>query len=105
MMSRKRQKGPPFVMLEKATLNSPECKSLTNSEFRVYVYIKKNYNGGNNEQIPLKYSELEDIMAPGTISKALKGLISKGWIEKTEHGGMFRYYCLYDLTGRYDRIR
>lgn len=104
-MSRKVRKGPPFVMLEKETLHSLECKVLTNTEFRVYAYIKKNYNGSNNGEISFKYTELKGAMAPATISSALKGLQGKGWIEKTQHGGLYRYYCLYKLTGKYDRIR
>lgn len=104
-MSRKRKSGPPFVMLEKFTLQSEEWKKLSPSEMITYIYIKKNYNGGNNGEIPLKYSELKGILAPATISKALKGLITKEWVEKTKYGGLYRYYCLYKLTGKYDRIR
>ena len=102
---RRRRKGPPFVMLERATLRSQGWKRLSHSEMITYIYIKYNYNGGNNGQIPLKYSELKGILVPATLSGALKGLIRKGWIEKTKHGGLYRYYCLYKLTGKYDRIR
>jgi len=35
----------------------------------------------------------------------LKGLLGKGWIEKTQYGGMYRYSCLYKLTGNHDVIR
>ena len=102
---RTKHKGPPFVMLDRETLNSAECKALSNAEFRVYAYIKKKYNGSNNGEISLKYAELGDFMAPGTISTALKGLESKGWIERTKHGGLYRYFNLFRLTGRFDRIR
>ena len=102
---KRRGKGAPFVMLEKNTLNSQDWKKLSHPEMLTYIYIKKNYNGTNNGEISLKYSELKGIMAPGTIANALKGLITKEWIEKTKHGGMFRYYCLYKLTGKYDQIR
>ena len=93
------------MMLERETLNSLKWKELSPSEMIVYIYIKKNYNGVNNGEISFKYSELKSIFAPATISKSLKNLIDKGWIEKTKHGGMFRYYCLYKLTGKHDRIR
>jgi len=92
-------------MLERKTLRSQEWKKLTRSEMITYIYIKKNYDGYNNGEISLKYSELKGVLASATLSKALKGLIVKGWIEKTEHGGMFRYYCLYKLTAKYDVIR
>jgi len=104
-MKRKRHGGPPFVMLEKDTLHKQEWKQLTHAEMIAYIYIKHNYNGKNNGQIPLKYIELKGILAPATLKKALVGLEAKGWIEKTRHGGMYRYYCLYKLTGNHDRVR
>ncbi|MFH0931875.1 MAG: hypothetical protein V1890_08070 [Candidatus Zixiibacteriota bacterium] len=98
-------KGPSFVMLEKDTLNRPEWRKLSPSAMITYIYIKKNYNGGNNGEIPFKYVELKGILAPATISRSLKELQGNEWIEKTRYGGMFRYYCLYKLTGKNDRIR
>lgn len=92
-------------MLDKSLLKGPAWKELTHSEMVTYIHLKANHNGSNNGEIPFKYSEMKGIMAPDTISKALKGLIKKGWIEKTKYGGMFRYYCLYKLTGKYDVIR
>ncbi len=102
---KKKKSGPPFVMLEKATLKSKEWKVLTSSEKLIYIYIKKNHNGLNNGEIPFKYSEATDEFSSATISRALKGLIKKEWIEKTRHGGLYRFYCLYRLTGKYDRVR
>ncbi len=104
-MSRKKNKHRRFVLLERQTLLSTFWKELTHAEMIVYIYLKNNFNGVNNGQIPLKYLELKGVMAPATLSKALKGLITKGWIEKTQHGGMYRYYCLYQLTGKYDCIK
>lgn len=102
-MPRHRRHSRPFVMFDKEMLNSTNWKVLSHSEMVVYLYIKRNFNGSNNGEIPLKYAELKDIMAPATIKKALTGLEANGWIEKTKHGGLYRYYCLYKLTGRYDR--
>ena len=104
-MRRQKNKHRRFVMLERQTLLSLQWKQLSHSEMIAYIYLKNNFNGGNNEQIPLKYSELKGVMAPATLSKALKGLQSKGWIEKTQHGGLYRYFCLYKLTGKYDSIK
>ena len=36
---------------------------------------------------------------------AIKGLEEKQWIERTRHGGMFRFYNKYKLTGKYDFLR
>jgi len=100
----KNKKHNPFVMLLRQTLISAPWQALTHSEMIAYIYIKKNYNGGNNGQIPLKYVELKRVLAAATLAKALKGLISKGWIEKTQHGGLFRFSCFYKLTGTHDPI-
>jgi len=104
-MHKKKNKHRRFVMLERQTLLSPKWKELSHSEMIAYIYIKNNFNGSNNGDIPLKYLELKGILAPETLSKALKGLESKEWIEKTKYGGMFRYYNLYRLTGRHDCIK
>ncbi len=103
-MRHKKNKHRRFVLLERNTLLSPEWQNLSHSEMIAYIYIKNNFNGANNGAIPLKYAELKGIFAPATLSKALKGLQTKGWIERTEHGGLYRYYCLYKLTGTHDVI-
>jgi uncharacterized membrane protein len=100
---RKKKYSPRFVMLEHKTLKGKEWKSLKPSEKLIYIYIKANYNGLNNGEIPFRYSEVE--FTHPTISNALKSLETQGWIEKTKHGGLFRFYCLYKLTGKYDVIR
>ncbi len=105
MFKKKKRYGPPFVMLEKATLDSKEWKQLSPPEMLVYIYIKKNYNGRNNGAIVLRYSELKPIFAPATISKGLKGLAAKGWVERTKFGGICRYTNMFKLTGQHDRIR
>ena len=89
-------------MLDRSMLDSPEWRTLSPAEMLTYVYLKKNYNGRNNGQIPLRYSWLKDIFAAATLSKALKGLEAKGWIEKTKLGGLYRYSCEYKLTGKCD---
>jgi hypothetical protein len=101
----KKNKHRRFVLLERQTLISAQWKELTHAEMITYIYIKNNFNGGNNGNIPMKYSELKGVFAPATLSKALKGLERKEWIEKTRYGGLFRYYCLYKLTGKYDCIK
>lgn len=103
-MRRKKKGFIPFAPIFKDVLSKPEWKSLSRSEKLIYIYIKANYNGRNNGEIPFTYLSVKGEFASATISKALKGLIRNGWIEKTEHGGLFRYYCLYKLTLKYDRV-
>ena len=70
-MARKKNKHRRFVLIERQTLMSPQWRELSHAEMIAYIYIKNNYNGGNNGEIPLKYSELKSVMAPATLSKAL----------------------------------
>ncbi len=108
MGSSRRKKCAPFVMLEKATLKSDEWQQLSLHAKYLYMKIKAKFNGTNNGKIAFRYSEIrgeDKFKSDATISKYLKELISKGWIDKTEHGGLFRYYCLYRLTGKCDQIR
>jgi len=91
-------------MLRKELLDSEEWQRLTASEMVAYIFIKRYYNGGNNGEIQVHYASMRKVMAPGTLSRAIKGLQQKGWIEKTVHGGLYRYVSKYKLTGKYDRL-
>ena len=94
-----------FVMLLREMLRSKEWKELSPPAREVYIQLKGKYNGHNNGEIRLYYSELEGIKgisSPSTISNAFSELESKGWIERTEIGGLFRHFNEYKLTGKYD---
>jgi len=104
-MARRRNSGPPFVMMEKNTLRCQDWKQLSHTEMIAYLYLKANYNGSNNGKIQLPYKSMEAVMAHKTLSTALKGLVDKGWIERTQRGGLYRYVCHYRLTGKYDLLR
>jgi hypothetical protein len=103
---RRRPEFPPFLMLGKdMILHCDEWKQLSPSAKLVYIYIKARHNGRNNGRISLPYSELETVKglgSPSTVSSALKELVKKGWIRKTQLGGLFRYRNQYEMTGRYD---
>jgi DNA-binding HxlR family transcriptional regulator len=73
----------------------------------IYLYLKSKYNGSNNGQIRLHYSELQDICGlknPRVISAAFKELESQGWITRTKIGGLHRFTNEYQLTGKYDEL-
>ena len=103
-MGRRVKRYRKFVMLSDEVLDSVEWQDLTSSEMIVYIYIKRYYNGANNGEIQLHYAAMNKIMANDTLSKAIKGLEQKGWIEKTHLGGMFRYQSKYKITGKHDKI-
>jgi hypothetical protein len=95
-----------FVGIERHVLF--KCESWRNLSLRakiVYLYLKAKYNGKNNGEIQLHFSELAAL--PGFNSRrafygSAKELEGAGWIERTNPGGLYRNPNLYKLTGRYD---
>lgn len=104
---RRKTKGISFVMLGRRLLGSKEWKDLSTAAKLGYIYLKVHFNGSNNGDIQLPYRTLKGInglSSPGTVAKALKELEGKGWVERTQLGGLRRYKNLYKLTGKYDEL-
>ncbi len=103
-MRKRSRGGPGFVALPREMLKSKEWRQeLCPSARDLYVQIKRKYDGSNNGEIRLYYSELSDFMAHGTIAKGFKDLEAKGWIERTKIGsGKYRWVYDIKLTGKYD---
>ncbi|MFH1800234.1 MAG: hypothetical protein ABH891_05260 [Candidatus Omnitrophota bacterium] len=97
-------KLPPFVPLPREMLKLPEWRSgLSNSAKVLYIHLKHKFVGHNNGEICLHYSEVRDILAPGTISRAFKELEEKDWIRREQQiGGKYRFTVYYRLTGKHD---
>jgi hypothetical protein len=99
-------KNKSFVMLgRKMLLKDPEWKSLSISAKLAYVYLKAKFNGTNNGGIRLYYSDLKGVRglsSPSAISRAFKELEKKEWITITKHGGLYRFFNEFKLTGRHD---
>ena len=108
MSRRKRRQNKShksFVMLPREMLRSQEWKKLSPAAKILYIYVKARYNGTNNGEISLHYSELRDIKglsSDPTISRAFKELEEKDWIKIINRGGLFRRINEYTLTGRFD---
>lgn len=82
-----------------------EWKELSSAEKLIYLYLKGKFSPNNNGKIRLYHSELKDIVGfknPNTRCKAFKGLEDKGWIIRTQIGGLIRHFNEYKLTGQYD---
>ena len=70
-----------------------------------YIYLKCKYNGHNNGEIQLHFSELSQ--QPGFASrsgfyKAARELEKAGWAARTNRGGLYRNPNTYRLTGTFD---
>lgn len=106
MPRRRGERASSFVMIGRGTLlRSNEWKGLSAAAKILYLYLKAKYNGSNNGQIRLHYSELrgvKGISSPSTISRAIRELEQKGWLEITNLGGLYRRINEYRLTGTYD---
>lgn len=103
-VNKRRKRMASFVALPRAMLKSQEWRTgLSSAAKVVYVHLKYKFDGSNNGEIVLHYSELEDFMASGTIWRAFKELLEKGWIER-DHivGGKYRFTIYFRLTGQYD---
>ena len=94
-----------FVAIARKMLWIEEWKKLTPAAKLFYVYLKAKYNGKNNGEILLHYSELKGIKgisSSSTIFRAIKELEDKGWIKRTQIGGLYRHNNEFELTGKYD---
>lgn len=102
---KKNSKFNNFVALPRKMIRSEEWKKLSLPAREFYLQLKAKYNGRNNGEIKLHYSEFKGnrgISSASTISKAILELEVKGWIERTRFGGLHRYSNLFKLTGNYD---
>lgn len=102
-------------MLERYVLNSLEWKALSHVEKLLYIYVKANFNGNNNGEIPFNFSRYERTKENPqgeftwrTLKKVLGkegSLIQKGWLERQLKGSRRRYKVFFKLTGKVDIIR
>jgi hypothetical protein len=102
---RREKRHKSFVMLPRKTLRGEEWRELSPRAKILYIHLKGKYNGQNNGHIQLHYSELygiKGLSSPSTISKAFTELEQKEWIRRTKYGGLYRYACEYELTGKFD---
>jgi len=92
-------------MLPRKMLRSKEWKELKPASKLFYIYVKGKYNGSNNGKIQLHYSELRGVKglsSDPTISNSIKELEEKEWLRRTKHGGLYRYFNEFELTGKHD---
>ena len=63
--------------------------------------MRGKFNDKTLGTITLTYSEMNDVIKPKPMSRAIKELIEKNFIEKTEQGGLMGGKSVYIFTGKY----
>jgi hypothetical protein len=107
-MRKKKQKDTTsFLQLPRAFIHGKceEWKRLSGRAKLLYIYLKGCYNGSNNGEIHLHYSQLkghQGISSSSAIASSVRELEEAGWIEKTKYGGLYRYSNLFRLTWKHD---
>ena len=66
--------------------------------------MRSKFNDKNYSEITLTYNEMKGILSTKTMSRALKELETRGWIEKTKHGGLYGGSCQYKFKGPYSKF-
>ena len=93
-----RKSTRPFLSFVKDVFKSPHFCSLTGNETKVFLHLYGEYNGSNNGYLALPYNraDKELYISRQLLSKTLKRLEEKGWIEKSRQGGKGRlsYYAV-----------
>ena len=108
MKKGRRDHHSSFVALERKTLfKCEEWRQLSSRGKVFYLYLKAGYNGHNNSEIQLHFSELQglpDFHSRASFYGAARELVRTGWIERANQGGLFRNANAYRLTGKYDAM-
>jgi len=109
MSKRRKQTYYNFVALPKSLFfgRCPEWQKLSGSAKLLYIYLKAGYNGANNGEITFPYSRLRKhrgLSSSGTIAKASKELEEKGFISRTNKGGLYKGCNMYKFIGAMDPL-
>ena len=100
----------PFVRMGRdIILKSDAWHSFHARSRDFYILLKSKYNGSNNGQLALYYSEIcakkiTGLSSHKGVSAAILELEQAGWIERTKIGGLHRWKNTYRLTGKEDRL-
>jgi hypothetical protein len=93
-----------YIMLPKEMLFKREWKELSPAAKIIYLYLKAKWSP-HKPRIRLYHSKLKDIKglkSPNTRCRGFRELEEKGWVIRTELGGLFRHFNEYELTGKHD---
>jgi hypothetical protein len=80
--------GGQYAPLPYVLLQSEAWRSLRGNSIKVWLEIRSRFNGGNNGSLSLSLDEGARLLGIGkaTVSRALKELQTKGFLEMTKQG-------------------
>jgi hypothetical protein len=80
-----------FIALPWEVVDSPAWRELTNAARVAYIHMKRKVVNSHPGEITLSFKEMEPIMQRRTFADALTLLEEKGFIKKTQRGGLRRH--------------
>lgn len=85
---KRRRSGEQFVPIPYRMAESAAWRSLSGPAVKVYIELRRRYNGGNNGMMSLSLDEGARLLGIGkaTADRALKELQEKGFITMRERG-------------------
>lgn len=102
---------PPFVLVKIEMLRDKKYQRLSITAKMLWIYLRGQYNpykpninpATGEIQVNLSYKQMAKGkgFSPKAMSRAIKELISSGFIKKTEQGGMLKGMSAYSFTGKY----
>lgn len=97
--SKGRSESGSFIAVPKTLLESAEYAALSAHEVKLLLDLFAQYNGRNNGdfQCTWRLMRKRGWRSPDTLSRALKGLRERRWIQLTRQGGINRC-SLYAVT-------
>jgi hypothetical protein len=101
MRRNRKSKTPPFVMVEKALLQSEAWKSISNSARVVYIHIKGQAKCKNPGELNLLHTEMDPFMSRKTFAAAIRRLDHVGFIDFEKRGGLYRFKNYFRLSERW----
>ena len=100
-MKKKKKRYPPFIMLPNKMIDSKAWQGLSCYAVRVYIEIKRRYNGSNKDNLSYTYREAGKLMQRRTFTKALRELVNNGLIDVIRSGGLYRKSNIFGLSDRW----
>lgn len=92
-----------FLKIDYPMARSAAWRSLGGASLKVWVELHTRFHGGNNGKLNLSLDEAASVLGLGkaTVDRALKELISKGFVIRTRKGQWYgRKASLFALTNK-----